>query len=81
VFVDGAWWHGHPDRFTVGKSGEYWDTKIERNKERDRENDEALRALGWDVKRLWDFEVVGDPTAAAEAIAATLIHRGRCSGE
>ena len=31
-----CFWHGHPDFFTPGKSGAYWDAKIERTKERDR---------------------------------------------
>src|SRR5688572_28401692 len=31
VFVDGAFWHGHPSRHKPGRSGRYWDNKIERN--------------------------------------------------
>ena len=57
VFVDGGFWHGHPDHFTFGKSGQFWDDKIARNQERDRENDRDLAAAGWTVIRLWDFEV------------------------
>jgi DNA mismatch endonuclease, patch repair protein len=57
VFVDGRFWHGHPDFFTFGKSGPYWDTKIARTQERDRLANEALSAAGWTVIRFWDFEV------------------------
>jgi DNA mismatch endonuclease (patch repair protein) len=57
VFVDGRFWHGHPDFFTPGKSGAYWDSKIKRTRERDRLANEALEAAGWRVIRLWDFEV------------------------
>src|SRR4051794_39700592 len=60
VFVDGCFWHGHPDFFTPGKSGSYWDAKIERTKERDRQANEALSAAGWTVLRFWDFEVEQD---------------------
>jgi DNA mismatch endonuclease (patch repair protein) len=70
--VDGAWWHGHPDYYTPGKSGEFWDTKIERNMERDRRADEDLAVLGWQVVRLWDFEVVKDPAGSAGRVAAAL---------
>src|SRR4051794_31987474 len=42
VFVDGAFWHGHPKAFTAGKSGRYWDEKIKRNCERDRLAEKAL---------------------------------------
>jgi DNA mismatch endonuclease (patch repair protein) len=37
VFIDDRFWHGHPDYFTFGKSGEYWDKKIARRQERDRQ--------------------------------------------
>lgn len=57
VFVDGRFWHGHPDFFTPGKSGEYWDAKIKRTQERDRRANEALTATGWVVIRFWDFEI------------------------
>ena len=57
VFVDGCFWHGHPDFFTPGKSGAYWDEKIARTQERDRQATETLIAAGWKVLRFWDFEV------------------------
>ena len=46
VFVDGAFWHGHPSAFTPGKSGAYWDEKIARNV-RDRADDTSLRSMEW----------------------------------
>lgn len=72
VFVDGAFWHGHPSAFTPGKSGTYWDGKIERNMERDREADCALEALGWVVIRFWDFEVRKEVERCVERIERTL---------
>lgn len=72
VFVDGGFWHGHPARYWQGRSGEYWDKKIARNQERDRRVDTELRALGWTVIRLWDFEVQKDPEAAARRVMAAL---------
>lgn len=60
IFVDGRFWHGHPDFFTPGKSGPYWDAKIARTQERDRLANEALGATGWEVLRFWDFEVEDD---------------------
>src|SRR3954466_8596244 len=47
VFVDGAFWHGHPSAFVRGKSGRYWDEKIARNCERDRVANAALESMGW----------------------------------
>lgn len=72
VFVDGGFWHGHPTRYHAGQSGSYWDRKIERNRERDRRADEELRALGWRVLRLWDFDVVRDPVKAARRVESLL---------
>jgi DNA mismatch endonuclease, patch repair protein len=60
VFVDGAFWHGHPSRHTPGRSGAYWDTKIARNVERDRRVDAKLAQDDWLVVRVWDFEVRRD---------------------
>ena len=57
VFIDGAFWHGHPDHFTFGRSGSYWDAKIARTQERDRIANVSLEAVGWTVLRFWDFEV------------------------
>jgi DNA mismatch endonuclease (patch repair protein) len=72
IFVDGAWWHGHPDYYTRGKSGEFWDAKISGNIKRDREADEALVALGWRVIRLWDFEIMRDAEGCAHRVAMAL---------
>lgn len=72
VFVDGRFWHGHPDYFTFGKSGEYWDKKIARTQERDREANERLVELGWTVLRFWDFEVENDVESCVTAIERTI---------
>jgi DNA mismatch endonuclease (patch repair protein) len=76
VFVDGAFWHGHPDHFTPGQSGAYWDTKIARTKERDRLADEALSELGWTVLRFWDFDVLTDLDLCVEQIVGALVSAG-----
>ena len=72
VFVDGAWWHGHPDKWWKGRSGDYWDRKVSRNMERDRQADQVLAARGWTVIRVWDFEVMRDPEAAARRVIQAL---------
>jgi DNA mismatch endonuclease, patch repair protein len=72
VFVDGCFWHGHPDFFTPGKSGAYWDTKIKRTQERDRLANEALSAADWHVLRFWDFEIEEDVRACAERVENAL---------
>jgi DNA mismatch endonuclease (patch repair protein) len=77
VFIDGAFWHGHPDHFTFGKSGAYWDAKIARTQERDRLANEELGRRGWRVLRFWDFEIREEPAACLAEIVAALEKAGR----
>lgn len=72
VFVDGAFWHGHPSRHKPGRSGFYWDEKIEQNVSRDRRVDQELRDAGWTVVRLWDFEVKRDLSGAVSRVVSEL---------
>lgn len=72
VFVDGAFWHGHPDKYWQGRSGEYWDAKISRNIARDNRINQELSEMGWKVIRLWDFEVEKDPQAAGRRVRQLL---------
>src|SRR4051812_15456130 len=71
VFVDGAFWHGHPDYYW-GQSGPFWDEKIRRNRERDDRVTSELQRLGWIVLRLWDFEVERDATGCVERVTRAL---------
>ena len=72
VFVDGAFWHGHPSRHRPGRSGRYWDEKIAHNVARDRQIDQALSADGWAVIRIWDFEIRKYPMSAVEKVASVV---------
>lgn len=66
VFVDGCFWHGCPQHATWPKANEeYWREKIETNRLRDRDTDDRLRALGWEVVRIWEHE---DPGMAADRL-------------
>jgi DNA mismatch endonuclease (patch repair protein) len=76
VFVDGAFWHGHPSAFKAGKSGPFWDSKIQGNIERDRKVDAHLRSSGWTVIRLWDFEIEKNAADCVACIQAALRESG-----
>jgi DNA mismatch endonuclease (patch repair protein) len=69
VFVDSAWWHGHPSRWTPGRLPAKWDAKISRNKARDEEVNRVLAAQGWTVLRFWDFELKADIAGCVERVA------------
>jgi DNA mismatch endonuclease (patch repair protein) len=77
VFVDGAFWHGHPVHFNFGISGSYWDAKIARTQERDRIANEALTQDGGTVLRFWDFEVMADVNHCVLSITSALERSGR----
>jgi DNA mismatch endonuclease, patch repair protein len=74
VFVDGAFWHGHPDYYR-GQSGPFWDEKIAKNRARDEHVNAQLTEGGWRVLRLWDFEIERDPDACVARIRAALALR------
>jgi DNA mismatch endonuclease (patch repair protein) len=75
VFVDGAFWHGRPDKYWPGRSGPYWDAKIARNVQRDLRVDAELIRRGWQVVRLWDSDVLSNTMASASRIAEALKQR------
>lgn len=72
VLVDGSFWHGHPSKWQPGRFQGYWDAKIRRNMARDARQNAALKAAGWRVVRVWDFEVEHDPEEVARGILAVL---------
>lgn len=70
VFVDGCFWHRCPDHQVMPKANrEYWEPKLRRNVERDRETDRRLGRAGWRVVRVWEHE---SAAAACDAVIAAL---------
>lgn len=63
VFVDGCFWHACPLHGQVPRRNrEFWSKKLSANQRRDRVQDVALAAAGWQVIRIWEHEAM--PTAA-----------------
>ena len=59
VFVDGCYWHGCPLHGHQAKvNTDWWDRKIRRNQERDRETTRMLVEAGWTVLRIWEHEAL-----------------------
>ena len=60
LFVNGCFWHGHEgcSKYVAPKSNtEFWISKIERNKERDRKEYNALLKAGWKVIVIWECQL------------------------
>lgn len=60
IFVDGEFWHGK-DWFERKKdhktNQEFWNKKIERNIEKDKEVNEELTKQGWTILRFWSKDI------------------------
>jgi DNA mismatch endonuclease, patch repair protein len=73
VFVDGCFWHGCPTHGTWPKrNGEFWRSKIEKNRARDVDTDRRLAEAGWLAIRVREHE---DPVTAANRIAQVVMAR------
>lgn len=69
VFVDGCFWHQCPLHSKVPASNRaFWERKLRRNVQRDREANKALKADEWTVIRIWEHDVL-DPQCLSHAIA------------
>lgn len=57
IFLDSCFWHKCPMHFKRPKSNnEYWDTKIKRNIERDKEINIYYSKNGWHIMRIWEHQ-------------------------
>jgi DNA mismatch endonuclease (patch repair protein) len=60
IFVNGCFWHFHSRcaAFRAPKSRvEFWETKLTRNRRRDRANQRNLRKLGWAALVIWECQI------------------------
>jgi DNA mismatch endonuclease, patch repair protein len=74
IEVRGCFWHQHrgcADSHIPKSRVEYWRPKLKRNQRRDKDNEKALRAAGWNVLMIWECETT-EPYALAERIKAFL---------
>lgn len=68
VFIDGCFWHGCPEHFVAPRTNaDYWNEKISRNVQRDRDTDARLTAEGWLVLRFWEHQPADSCAAAVVA--------------
>ena len=69
VFIDSDFWHSNPKKFIAPKTNiEYWNKKIERNKERDRIVNKELKKMGWKVVRIWESAIKKDIVKVVDRI-------------
>lgn len=91
IFVNGCFWHGHEVSLNTENgiwniknsacckipktNREFWVAKIRRNKERDKEEQRKLAAMGWHCITVWECELKPSMREnTLESIAFTLNH-------
>jgi DNA mismatch endonuclease (patch repair protein) len=77
LFCDGDFWHGRNWRALRGRLSRrhnpaYWIAKIARNRRRDRIVNQKLLQAGWQVIRVWETDILRDPSAIAKSIDVLL---------
>ena len=63
VFVHGCFWHLHPGcKYAVLPSSnvEFWEKKLYGNRSRDKQNQDKLTAMGWNVIVVWECQLKKD---------------------
>ena len=76
IFVNGCFWHWHPDPDCpiagLPKSNlSYWRPKLARTRERDDMHRRNLDSMGWRVLTVWECDL-RDPDAVSDRISAFL---------
>lgn len=72
IFMHGCFWHGHDCKRGARQpkaNADYWVAKIARNRARDEQAQQALRALGWESLIVWECAIT---RAGAPALRAQL---------
>lgn len=73
IFCDAEFWHGKnweilKPKLQKGNNGEYWVTKITRNRERDDAVNKHLLFLGWTVIRFWGNDIIKNTEECIQVI-------------
>jgi DNA mismatch endonuclease (patch repair protein) len=78
IFCDGDFFHGYDLSKTesqIKTNSAYWDSKIEKNRQRDRLNDEKLVEMGYLVLHFWEHEINEDIGRVLHEIENTVLKR------
>lgn len=76
IFIDGDFWHGRDwerKKGTIKTNQAFWEQKIERNIERDREVNAFLKMQRWTVLRFWASDVTKNLEMVLGKIEKTIV--------
>lgn len=60
IFVHGCFWHQHKNCRKANRptsNVEFWNNKLDKNIERDKQNLKELKSLGWKIITVWTCEI------------------------
>ena len=77
VFCDSEFFHGkdweiQKHKVEKGANADYWVRKITRNMERDRQKDQELKKMGWQVIHFWSKDILNDVSACYRNIQSII---------
>ena len=77
IFCDGEFFHGKDwevlkPRLEKGNNGQFWISKISRNRQRDDEVNKRLLFMGWTVIRFWGMEINKDVELCVKVVEETI---------
>ena len=84
VFIDGEFWHGHnweEKKHKIKTNRKFWIPKIERNMQRDQENNQKLRKMGYAVFRFWEREVKNELEGCVARVLRYLAKQPNSAGQ
>mgnify|MGYP003563387336 CR=1 FL=1 len=80
IFVDGCFWHGCPEHSQIPKANRnFWEEKLSKNKERDKEVNRILEGDGWHVLRFWEHEVKQELASCVKLVSEALKKSSTCT--
>lgn len=74
VLVHGCFWHSHdcPKGVLPATRRDFWDAKLQGNRERDARNATALAEAGWRVATVWECALTGRARREPDEVALTI---------
>ncbi|WP_218968492.1 very short patch repair endonuclease [Massilia psychrophila] len=80
IFVHGCFWHGHDCHlFTLPQTRrDFWQAKIDANRQRDLRSEDMLISAGWHVLSVWECALKGrlkqEPDELAHQLTSLIRH-------
>lgn len=73
IFVDSCFWHGCKKHGSMPQTRrEFWETKISRNKARDKEVSRFYKKEGWNIIRIWEHDMSQKNIAIVTKVIRTI---------